>query len=434
MNNKVTFPELVDAVANATNTPKRVSEIFLKELFGLVGDTLIAGENVKIKRLGTFKLIQVEARKSVNVNTGEEIEIPSHNKVSFIPDKELADAINLPFSGFETVILSDEIPEDELNRLSSTEEIEIAPENRGNTDDTDLIIEEEIPVLPEVSDNSDEENPESNSEEIAETSVEAVEGNNDNTECHTDNEPADNDELIPSGDESGQNLQNEPVNVTTDYTSEVIDNEPAGNDESMSSGDESVQNLQNEPENETADYIGGAIYNEREKGIEHNNLFKKGFIWGFISAMLVSMATFLFVAIVLGFPLLDHESETTDSNENADTIMTESRVAKRSYISEPVKKDTIVNNYVPKPETEIKRDTISRTRFLTTMAREYYGNYNFWVYIYEENRNIISNPNKIKPGTVIVIPNAEKYGINKDDPESLQAAKQKAFEIFKKYE
>ena len=77
----------------------------------------------------------------------------------------------------------------------------------------------------------------------------------------------------------------------------------------------------------------------------------------------------------------------------------------------------------------VKTDTVGRTRFLTTMAREYYGDLNFWVYIYEENKSIISDPNHIEAGTVVIIPPASKYGIDKNDPESVAKAKAKSAEI-----
>ena len=124
MNSKVTFPELVDAVAAATECPKRMSELFLKELFTAISDALRNGESVRVRGLGLFKLTNVEARKSVNVNTGEEMEIPSHRKVSFVPEKALADAINAPFAGFETVVLDDNLSEEELLRMASVDDFD----------------------------------------------------------------------------------------------------------------------------------------------------------------------------------------------------------------------------------------------------------------------------------------------------------------------
>lgn len=61
-------------------------------------------------------------------------------------------------------------------------------------------------------------------------------------------------------------------------------------------------------------------------------------------------------------------------------------------------------------ESPIITDTVTTHRFLATMAREYYGIMEYWIFIYEENRDILpANPNKIKPGTAVVIPPIEKY-------------------------
>ena len=78
-------------------------------------------------------------------------------------------------------------------------------------------------------------------------------------------------------------------------------------------------------------------------------------------------------------------------------------------------------------------DKITSTRYLTTMARHHYGDMNFWVYIYEENSDKLGHPNKIKPGTEVVIPPKEKYNINVFDTLSIEIAKEKAKEIYAKY-
>ena len=123
MNKKITFPELIETVATATETSKRTSEVFLKELFAVISNSLVNGENVRIKNFGQFKLTEVGERKSVNVNTGEEMQIPSHTKVTFTPDKSLADAINMPFASFETVEISGNATEEELKMMSSADQL-----------------------------------------------------------------------------------------------------------------------------------------------------------------------------------------------------------------------------------------------------------------------------------------------------------------------
>ena len=133
-----------------TKTSKKSSEDFLKELFSLIAETLVSGENVKIKKLGTFKVIDVEPRKSVNINSGEEMLIPGHKKITFTPDKEFAEAVNSPFSAFESVEISDEVTDEMLgmadNQIdASNEEMDeaIAVKNDNQmTESEETVIEE----------------------------------------------------------------------------------------------------------------------------------------------------------------------------------------------------------------------------------------------------------------------------------------------------
>lgn len=67
-------------------------------MFELIEEALVTEKYVKVKGLGTFKLTEVESRESVNVNTGERIEIQGHTKISFTPDSSMKDLINKPFA------------------------------------------------------------------------------------------------------------------------------------------------------------------------------------------------------------------------------------------------------------------------------------------------------------------------------------------------
>jgi len=82
-------------------------------------------------------------------------------------------------------------------------------------------------------------------------------------------------------------------------------------------------------------------------------------------------------------------------------------------------------------EPDVVTDTVTARIVLTTLSERYYDSPWFWVYIYEENKSIISNPNNIKPGTVVVIPPADKYGIDANDPASLKKAQRRSWELLK---
>ncbi|MDR0745962.1 MAG: HU family DNA-binding protein [Mediterranea sp.] len=132
MSERLNTQDLIDLLVNHRGLEKKEAEKFVKEFFSLIEEGLEKDRSVKIKGLGTFKLVDVESRESVNVNTGERIEIQGHTKISFTPDIALRDIINKPFAYFETIVLNDDIdfndtaedipePEDEEEKEESRE-------------------------------------------------------------------------------------------------------------------------------------------------------------------------------------------------------------------------------------------------------------------------------------------------------------------------
>ena len=113
-NAKLSASEIVELMVKDRMITKKSAEEFVKVFFSVIEDALKDGETVKIKGLGTFKSQWNEARKSVNVNTGEEIVIDGYYKAVFIPENDLRELINEPFSHLEPVELnplSDNLPE-----------------------------------------------------------------------------------------------------------------------------------------------------------------------------------------------------------------------------------------------------------------------------------------------------------------------------------
>ena len=107
MNEKITLQDLINLFGEKQGMSKKDAELFVRSLFDLIEEALATEKYVKVKGFGTFKLTEVDSRESVNVNTGERIEIQGHTKVSFTPDTTMKDLINKPFAHFETVILND---------------------------------------------------------------------------------------------------------------------------------------------------------------------------------------------------------------------------------------------------------------------------------------------------------------------------------------
>lgn len=120
MATKINLPQLAKILAQKKNLSQKDAEAFLREFFETIIDNVSADKLVKVKGLGTFKLIEVLDRESVNVNTGERIIIPGHSKLSFTPETALKELINKPFADFQTVI---------INEGTSIEDMEWVPDS-----------------------------------------------------------------------------------------------------------------------------------------------------------------------------------------------------------------------------------------------------------------------------------------------------------------
>ena len=179
MNERRTIQDLTDLLAAKHSMTKKDAEAFVKEFFLLIEQALENEKTVKIKGLGTFKLIDVDSRESVNVNTGERFQIKGHTKVSFSPDANLRDTINKPFAHFETVVLNEntiledtpieETEEEEtgeeasaqavLNEMGDDSETTVIEENEGTDDglsEEEPIQEEQIASQPLVEESIEE--------------------------------------------------------------------------------------------------------------------------------------------------------------------------------------------------------------------------------------------------------------------------------------
>ena len=119
---KVSVAWIAEAIAGKHGLTQKDAEQFVATFFDLINEALHEEKMVKVKGLGTFKVIDVRERESINVNTGERVVIESHGKISFTPDPIMRDLVNKPFAQFETVMLNDDVDIEELNAVSVDEE------------------------------------------------------------------------------------------------------------------------------------------------------------------------------------------------------------------------------------------------------------------------------------------------------------------------
>ena len=125
---KQTIQEVAKILVEKNGLAPKDANRFATEFFNLIMQRLQQGDQVKVKGLGTFKIINVEARESVSVRTGERVVIDSNSKVTFTPDAVMKELVNRPFAQFDTVILNEGVSFDETLLNDDDEETEAEPE------------------------------------------------------------------------------------------------------------------------------------------------------------------------------------------------------------------------------------------------------------------------------------------------------------------
>ncbi|MDE5560339.1 MAG: HU family DNA-binding protein [Bacteroidaceae bacterium] len=134
MDNKLGIQDLASAFAERYGMDMKSSTVFVKTVFDIVEDYIAKDKLVKIKGFGTFKLISVSDRESINVNTGERIVIAGHSKLTFTPDSALKDAVNRPFADFETTPLNEATPIEAMERMSEGDSAHADDEDNDSGD------------------------------------------------------------------------------------------------------------------------------------------------------------------------------------------------------------------------------------------------------------------------------------------------------------
>ena len=388
MNEKISFPDLVGLLSSKMNITKKEAETFLKEFFTVSTEIITSGEELRINGLGLFKPIWVEARGSINIQTGEPVEIPGHYKLSFIPDKVLREAVNAPFSSFSVEVLNDHVPIEDMTAVPSQD----------------------------------------------------IDENNDI--CNTENV-----ELQDSKEIREKEEEDEPIEPAHEYIQEDKSADEESSESTVSS--QEIEKFQEEiiqPESETK-------VEEKEEDCYEDYLRKsssrKSFWWGVLSAfgiIIICLAGGIFFmgndspyVVKIGEYTLSLGKQSIDSrpmNNNPESVvLPENKDTLSEMEKDSVLKDSVISaSPLAAPEVKPVIETIRSGVFLTTLARKYFGHKAFCVYIYEENKDVIKNPNQVPIGTRLTIPSASKYDIDANNRTSVEKAKALAAKIQSRYE
>lgn len=162
---KISLSDLAQRLAEKSGISLQDAELFIRKMFDVANEGLQSDKLVKMKWLGTFKVMAVKDRESVDVNTGERIIIEGRDKISFTPDNILKEIVNKPFAQFETVVVNDGVDFDEIDRKFENVEVdgpvsdstlESVPDSENSS--VESFVEQDSPATNGVIDFLDEEN------------------------------------------------------------------------------------------------------------------------------------------------------------------------------------------------------------------------------------------------------------------------------------
>ena len=378
MNTKLTLIELIDMLAESTSTSKRVCELFLRELFTTVSQELLDGGSVSIKNIGTFRVVESKSQKTAQANVAK----PAHRRITFTPAKSLAEAVTQPFAQFETVILEDAVTDEQLAAIdekypsialdTTAEEAAPAPETPAAT------------LIPDPIEPSENSEPSEIPEPIEPSEISEPSENSEVSEPSKASEPQEQ----PAALFNNPPVERKPmlVGIPIDGPSHPVP-ETAPVEEPKDDGYFYRPPLRD-------------AYSPTEEQLSAEPKRSRKWLWALLALPLIAGLLWL---------VLGRNGSSTSVPDDVVPMDTA-----EVYVEE---------------DTDVVTETITSQNVLATIAKKHYGRAWFWVYIYEENKDKISNPDNIPIGTEVVVPPAEKYGIDAKDPASIKKAQRRHREI-----
>lgn len=477
MDEKLTLQDIIDLLAKKSGLTKKEADAFFREFLDVIVANVFDEELVKIKNFGTFKLTKVNSRESIDVNTGEKIEIPSHFKLSFLPDKSLKNLVNKPFSQFETTLIEDgvsfdaievseELVEDVDNEDTGADEfeveaIEVQTEEEKIEEEKEEILTKEEPDLPSQTN-------EVIKKEEAKSKLQIDEPKRTKREITTPTfvytySPSwkpdaqevtlvvpsskitiDDDENYPIDADEGGKVE-PPLNINKvhekiDQLKEAVEalaNDKIQQAQSAPTGSEQEAAPVQEESTDTKEVknIEATTTPTDNKIIESPEEYYADDSWksklkyallGVLLAALIGAGIYYFVRLSeqkqnyagQSLPVVKDSLE-----QNADNTVLEN-----DSLTTDTASVALEEGVQAQPQEEVKvfpvKEVVRSGSSLRSISRRHYGKNVFWVYIYEENKDRIKNMNTLNIGQEIIVPDLKKYGVDPNNESDAEKAKQ----------
>lgn len=452
MDEKLSIYDIAEILTAKTGREKADIETFIETLIAVINDVITHNGVVRIKGIGSFKVIPVKERESIHVNTGERIVIPAHHKLSFLPDKILKEKINRPFAFFEAI---------ETNETENNETASSGLSNDDEEDENDEPITAEEPVqkpVREVTKATEdiapktEENP---APLLVLPSEDEIKEGYKMTDKEIEKEPDDG----PSEERAIGSHRASAANWETLQKSTII---PIKQEIMSENNERKEQHVNETPKSHP---VAKPVVKKKKKETSNTSLYV------ILALLLLLLGVGIFYYFYYDrlsyeeFNSTTQHTQTTDDSfllpgdsaavqeseksENVDTSGVTASGTNESTATSPVastsstrkeqtastastsSKKTTPQQTKPATDTSTSSDhnVMARVKVasgerLTLLAQKYYGNKVFWVYIYDFNKAKIPDPDRVPAGMEILIPAKEVYAINAQSSASIAQAKE----------
>ncbi|CDC56462.1 dNA-binding protein HU [Phocaeicola coprophilus CAG:333] len=366
MNEKVTLQALAEQLASRHQMEQADAEAFVQTFVALIEEALQQEKYVKVKGLGTFKLI----------------EMSGHNRVSFVPEASLRDLINKPFAHFETVVLNENTHFDDM-----TEEV-LSTDNLSESEEQTEVVEPKA-----VSDT-----------EIADFSAQPV-GEEDTTPEHA--ESSEHKETTECTDDESVLVKEEETPVTPEV--------PQLEKESEESKETFGETVSEKPEVQVNRRISRIPWCMIATVLLAGVLIGGGIVWALLSGRryipesLVNYWMKEHVSVDSLHPAAQPVKDTVVLQPDTIAVVATDTVQKvysepEQPVKVPARRETLADTVDYDIQGTQTTHTIQRGESLAKISLKYYGTKKLWPYLVRHNKKIIKNPNNVPIGTVIQIP------------------------------
>lgn len=330
---KIHIGDLASVLVKKHQIDKRKAQLFISSMVSVIRDGLDADRIVKVKGLGTFKVVDVEARESVNVNTGERLIIESHSKLAFLPDATMKELVNRPFSLFESVLLNDGVDFTDMQTITLEEGEEVGQTETNALMDT---FEAEEEVQEEDAQDEEEVLEDDSQEEDVQDEEEVLEDDSQEEDSQEEDFLSE-DETIPDDDEQDmlEVLESAETEEPEEEEESSEQEDPEEPEDSIDSDDDGVQLMDDDNEE------------DEEEEDEEESSRHRWWLWLLLALVLAGGAA---AYLLLG----RHSGQTIEPAEvrSADTVQTADIQSADSALA--VVPDTV--GVSPQPAADVEHD------------------------------------------------------------------------------